>query len=965
MKLATGIGLLALIGCGDQQPGSPELSFAASTVVFPDTVIGHVSSVRSIAITNVGTDPVAPTFALPSAADFEMESNTCASLLPGATCEVMVQFQPQALGARTGRLVASGAGSSVAMTVAGVALPEPGLGATSALDYADVAVGAMKTLRVTVQNGSPVQARPYAVALAGADAADFTIAADACSGTSNATCTIDVTFTPSAASPRNAQLVVSSANLGTVTVALGGNGFRPAALAVTPDTGTFGSVYLFGQSLAQSFIVTNVGTVPTPALSVNLSDVRFFTITDGCTGLELPGGASCMFSIVYRALAVGTHEATVTVFAGLLDPAVVPLTGTGEPAQLQFTPSGVSFGDVFVGQSSGVKTLTVENTGTSNTGPLTARVAYINADLAMVNDACTGVDLAPGATCSVAVQVTPSYQTTNGGQLRISAPRGDTADAPLTFRGILPATLTATPGGADFGDVQLTENPRQVFSIMNIGDLDTGTMAVTVDGDDAADVTLVEDCTGRSLGFFNWCSLTASFSPSHLGTETAHIAITSPAATLTIPITANVLPAPTFTVSPDAVVLNPVAVGEPATLAFVVQGTAATPTGPLTVQVTGPSAGDYATTADDCSGHTLAFGQACTITLTLVPAATGSRNAVFVVAGEPGGHRKVPLTAIAFTQASLTSSETAITFAATGIGQTNDFGFVTIKNTGQLATGTLTAQLLGGDPSQFGFIYDTCTGVVLAANAECSVLSQFVPTKVATSTTTLVVSGAPGGTVTTSLTGTGLPPPVISSPITAFDFAPQETFTVIGTTIRIENVGGSPTDELHATLTGPQSAEFTADDIYCFRIDPGSWCELPVYFQPTETGQASATLVVGSAFAGRVTIALTGTATPGTKVVVSPDTFDFGFIDPGGFSPVQSFVATNIGQRDVTKFHTFSCDNFTIVATTCGSTLGPGASCRDDVVFHPVSHIFGPCRLVFVEDTLLKGEAELRGQSSL
>jgi len=33
-------------------------------------------------------------------------------------------------------------------------------------------------------------------------------------------------------------------------------------------------------------------------------------------------------------------------------------------------------------------------------------------------------------------------------------------------------------------------------------------------------------------------------------------------------------------------------------------------------------------------------------------------------------------------------------------------------------------------------------------------------------------------------------------------------------------------------------------------------------------------------------------------------------------------------------------------------------------VFHPVTSTFGPCRLVFVENTLVKGEAELLGQSS-
>ena len=978
MKLGAGIWLLALAGCGDQATGTgtpgggpPALSFGTSTVVFPDAVIGHIAdATRSIAVTNVSGEPVTPTFRLSGGPDFAIDSTTCDLLLPGVACDVVVHFAPQALGGRSAALVATAAGTSIATTLAGIGLPEPGLNANppSALDYEDVEVGVSKTLQITIVNGSLVIAKPYAVALTGADAPDFTITADTCSGVANRpseTCTVDVAFAPSVASPRSAQLVVSSANLGTLMIALGGKGFRRAQLVVSPDRGMFGSVFLPGQS-AISFTVTNTGTVPTPAqVQLSMSGLpNFFNLTDGCTGQTLAGGASCMFSILYAPRSAGTSETTVTVLAGSLA-VVVPLSGTGEPAQLRFTPPALNFGDLFLGQTSTVQTLTLENTGSTMTGPLTARLLSINSDLAIVTDACTGVDLAPAATCTVSVQVTANTRITGSGSIQVTAMRGDHALAPLQYRGVIGATLAATPDSAALGDVQLTENPRQTFTLTNVGDLDTGTMTVTVAGTDAADVSLVENCTGRSLPSFVQCSVTASFSPSHLGAEAASVAITSPgAATLTIPIDANVLPAPQFTVSPDAVVLNPVAVGEPVALTFVVQGTGDI-TGPLSVQLTGPNTAEYTTTADDCTGRTLAASQACTITLALTPAATGSRSAVLVVAGSPGGYRKVPLTGIAFTQASLQISPPAITFAATGIGHVDEFGFLSIKNTGQLPTGTLTAQVVGQDPGEFLVQIDTCSGAVLAANAECEVLMNFVPTKVATSTATVIVSAVPGGTVTASLTGTGLPPPVITSPITSFDFAPQETFTAIGNYIRIDNIGGSSTGQLHATLTGPQADQFTADDFYCFDVPAGGRCDLPITFLPTQVGQASATLVVDSPISGSVTIALSGTATAGTKITVSPDVFDFGFLVAGDSSPVQSFIATNIGQRDVAKFHVFSCDNFPIVATTCGSTLGPSASCQIDVVFHPVSHIFGPCRLVFVEDNLLKGEAELRGQSTL
>jgi hypothetical protein len=978
MRSEAGLWLLALVlsavGCGDPGP-APALSFAESRIVFPDTVIDHVvpASVRSIALTNTGGESLTLTFALTEETDFTIKSTTCDSLDPGASCDVVVQFAPHTLGARGVDLIATAAGTSVSAALIGVALPEPGLMSVpmSAVDYGEVAIGATKTLRLTVWNGSRVTARPYGVALVGADVEDFAIVADACSGisnVSNGTCTIDVTFAPSVASPRNAQLVVSSANLGSLMIALDGNGYRPAELAVSPGSGMFGSVFELGQSPAQSFIVTNTGTVPSPELQVTLSgtNANYFELTDGCSGTTLPGGGACMFSIVYQARAVGMHAAAATVSAGSLVPVVLPLTGMGEPAQIRISPSGWNFDRVLVGQTSGAKIFTVENTGSTNTGLLAVGLWFPHPGFTFVTDACSGIDLAPGATCNFGVTVTPTARGFSGAALIVSATRGDKIASAVQVEGVIAATLSATPTAVAFGDVQMTENPSQVVTVSNTGDLATGAITVAVVGNDRADVTLVEDCTGRSLQFFDSCSLTVSFSPSHLGAETAAIEITSPGTTVTIPVTANTLRAPEFTVSPDMLVLNPVAVGESYPRTFVVQGTGAV-TGPLTVAVTGSNAADYAVTDDDCSGQTLTSGQACTVTLTLTPSATGSRNAVLVVAGQPGGYRNIPVTGIAFTQATLTISRSTIMFAATGVGQTDTAGFVIIRNTGQLPTGTLTAQLVGANPTEFGVIADTCTGAVLAPNAECSVHTEFAPTQIASSTASLVVSSTPGGTVSAVLSGTGLPPPVISSMTTSHDFPPQETFTERSAVFRIDNVGGSPTDRLRASLTGPQANLFTVNDFPCFGIPAGGYCDVDVYFRPTGVGQASATLLVESDLAGSVTIALTATATPGTKIVVSPDSYDFGFVATGGNSAAKSFIATNIGQRDVTMFHTFvpsGCDNFEVVSTTCGATLAPNASCQADVVFHPVSSSFGFCRLVFVEGTLLKGEAELLGRST-
>jgi hypothetical protein len=958
----------------------PALDFTESTIVFPDSVIDRVepTNVKSIVVTNVGAESVAPTFALTSATDFTIESTTCNSLDPLGSCEVLVRFLPHTLGARTAELVATAGETSVATTLVGVSVPEPGLNSIPAtvVDYGDIAVGESRTIRVRVQNTSTVTARPYTIALGGVDVADFTIVDDECSGVAsapNTACNVYVKLTPSAASPRTAQFFVSSGNLGDRLIDLRGNGFIPAGLSVTPGVGTF-SAYQYGPSSSQTFTVTNTGTVPSPAIAVTISGTygSYFALTDSCSGASLAGGASCMFAIVYSPGTVGQHQAIATVSAGTLAPVEVTLTGSGAPTELQITPSGWDFGDVLVGGTSAPKTFTVQNTGSSMTGALAVSFLATNSPYTIIDDGCTGVDLAPTGTCTVVVNVVnvaPSIRGPIGATLQIHAARGDRALAPLLSRGVVPAMLVPNPSAAAFGDVQMTETSRQVFSIINTGDLPTGNLSVTTAGADAADVSIsANSCTGRSLSLLASCSLTVSFSPSHLGTATAAVELSATGATLSIPVTATGLPAPLFTVSPGSVTLNQVIVGESYQMTFVVQGTGSD-TGALSVQVTGANAAEYAVTADNCSGQTLAADDACTVTVALQPTGTGSRTADLVVSSVAGGYRNVALSAVAFTQAKLSISPSAINFRGTGVGQTNPYGVVVITNSGQLPTGALTAQLSGGDVSEFEVRSDTCTGIVLASNESCSVHTQFVPTQIATSSSSLVVSSTPGGTATASLTGTGLPPPVISSGVTSHDFGAQEAFTTGYVAIRIDNVGGSATGPLRASLAGAQADQFRAVDSACDDIGAGAWCYIYAYFEPTVLGESSATLVVDSDLAGTVTIALTGTATAGTKIAVSPATHDFGLVAIGAYSDVQTFTATNVGQRDVAMLQVYidasaSSSNYSIVSTTCGTTLVANASCQADVRFQPTSSSFSTARLVFVENTLLKGEAALNGQTS-
>ena len=118
----------------------------------------------------------------------------------------------------------------------------PAFGSSGNAAFADQLVGtpsASKTITVT-SNGIPGAGSDLSISgvtLGGANSADYAIA-DTCAGKtlpSGSTCTIGVTFNPSATGARNATITIAdNTAAGTHTIALSGNGTTPAAPAPTP-----------------------------------------------------------------------------------------------------------------------------------------------------------------------------------------------------------------------------------------------------------------------------------------------------------------------------------------------------------------------------------------------------------------------------------------------------------------------------------------------------------------------------------------------------------------------------------------------------------------------------------------------------------------------------------------------------------------------------------------------------------
>lgn len=187
---------------------------------------------------------------------------------------------------------------------------------------------------VTLSNNGGGTLNISAIALAGANAADFA-RTTTCGATlaGGASCTISVTFTPGATGARSANLSVSSDASGSPhTVSLGGTGIpSPAAVGLSPATLSFGSRVVFDTSAAQTVTLSNNGgsTLNVSSIAVTGANAADFTHTTGC-GATLAVGANCMISVTFTPNATGARSASLAIATDAAgSPHAVALSGSG------------------------------------------------------------------------------------------------------------------------------------------------------------------------------------------------------------------------------------------------------------------------------------------------------------------------------------------------------------------------------------------------------------------------------------------------------------------------------------------------------------------------------------------------------------------------------------------------------------------------------------------------------------
>jgi Beta-propeller repeat/HYDIN/CFA65/VesB-like, Ig-like domain len=286
---------------------------------------------------------------------------------------------------------------------------------TNLLEYGGVLSGRSSPAQsVTFSNVGTVNMTPSAVTLTGANAADFSITVDHCTGVSlpaGQGCVVSVVFTPSLIRTPESAFWVLTYSAGLVVIRLTGTGIVEAVLNVSPTSINFPPTVQQASSLPQIITVSNTGNATADIRNISIGGA--FTEVNNC-GLSLVAGANCQFTVTFRPFSSGSFQ-FLFQFNSQAGSFFVNLKGIGISApSATACPASLNFGNQAQGTPSQAQPVILTNSGSA---PLTITGVTISGDFSE-SDNCGG-GLGPSANCRIHVVFTPTALGSRNGQIAV------------------------------------------------------------------------------------------------------------------------------------------------------------------------------------------------------------------------------------------------------------------------------------------------------------------------------------------------------------------------------------------------------------------------------------------------------------------------------------------------------------------------------------------------------------------
>src|SRR6202046_2206803 len=776
-----------------------------TTLSFGTVGVGKTTT-QSITVTNTGTSTVTINQTAVTGASFTTGAGApAATIAPGQSKSVQIQFAPLSTGSAAGgfTVTSDAANSPLSVALEGMGA-QPGLAISPAtVNFGNVVVGHSGTQTITLTNTSSSN---VVVNLATVSGSAFGISGLTLPATITAgqNVSFNAQFTPTGTGPGTGSISFTDNAAGSPqSIILSGSGVtQTSTLSANPASAVFGSVTI-GNTGKQTITLSNSGNASVTISGVTATGTGFSAI-GLTTPLAIPAGQGTIFTAQFAPATAGSASGSISITSNASNATLsIPLSGSGAAAgqaQISASPASVGFGNVGVGSAS-PKNISLQNTGNA---PLTITQASASGPGFSMNGLSMPMTINPGSSAVFAATFAPTTSGSASGSISVAsnAP-GSPMTVPLSGTGVQ-AQLGANPAIFNFGNVQVGSTGSTQITLMNGG---TASVSIGQASASGAGFSISGLPAGTAIAAGQSVSLTAQFSPASSGNTNGSISISSnaPNSPLTIALSGAGIQAQLAAV-PGTATFGNVSTGNTnsQTISLTNNGTASLVISHASVTGTGFSITGISTPL------TISSGSNATFNAVFAPNAAGSATgSISLTSNAPNSPLTIALsgTGVAGTQL-LSFSTSSLSFGSVNVGSNTNLS-ASLTNTGNSSVTISAVNVTGAVFTVSG----VNSGETLTAGQSVPVTVQFAPTAAgAVSGKISLLSNATNSPATLGLSGSGAQQSTRTVSLSWTDSAT----TVVGHNVyRGTNTGGpygskltaSPVTSTQFTDTGLQSGQ--------------------------------------------------------------------------------------------------------------------------------------------------------------
>ena len=635
-------------------------------------------------------------------------------------------------------------------------MPTPGSGTTVlqitplSIAFPSAVIGVPSTAQpVTITNTGSTSVTISAIAITGVNAADFSQTNNCGSSlASAASCTVQVTATPSASGTRNAYLGITSSSPDSpqyVALSVTGTTLNAGPITISPSTLSF--IY---DGSSQDVTLSNFGTTPLVISSITSSNTTSFVPTSNC-GTSLPAQSVCTISVQSIQLSQGTSfTGTLTVNDNAASgPQTVALTSSSV-----VTAEPVSFGTWAIGNT--ITDPFYFGLGYYTSGTYTGTILPgLNAsDFSVSPSSCTAPLQSGG--CSLQVTFTPSAVGPRSAKLGLSdgsyallTGTAIGAGPSLLLNGFPWPTGVLTYGAVldRYGNASGTGS----FILTNNGSTTLSFPSIPVSGAYASEFAPTNNCPNMAPQ--STCTLNFTFNgtaPPGLQTATFSFNDSNSSFTQKLQLGEQVTYLQPYTVPSNLSFASQAPGTISATQTFSVEDRYSNPLGhPITVALQASSSFTLPG-GSTCPASTT---QLCTLSVAFAPQGLGAVNETLTVTDLTSGDTTTLSLAGTAGAPTVSLSPSSLTFPTRSSGTTSIPMSVTLTNTG---TANLTISSISIPGAVNGNFTQTnnCLSTI-AVTGTCTINVTFAPTTTGSQTAAVqILSNAASSPDSVSLSGT-------------------------------------------------------------------------------------------------------------------------------------------------------------------------------------------------------------------